>query len=228
MAADRPAIAKSHKKLQFRLRSQSLGEEELAPLRRWSLTFPAAALAFAGAAFPAPSAMGAGWQYYDPDCPIDLGGSKSMKFVALQPKKTIERICEALPDVGAAVIALDAPDSELRELNWDIRILRDVEGKAAADEPTEAETVRRLPLEKHRNGMMNFDHNFAEAGKYVLYARLASDDGATVYVGRRRFTVGLFNNTELYAFLGFGCLVLAVGGRFAYVALRKRETAKTT
>ena len=34
------------------------------------------------------SANAAGWHYYDPDCPISLN-DKSIKFVAMQPKKIL-------------------------------------------------------------------------------------------------------------------------------------------
>ena len=30
----------------------------------------------------------AGWHYYDPECPVSLG-DKTMKFVAMQPKKIL-------------------------------------------------------------------------------------------------------------------------------------------
>lgn len=169
----------------------------------------------------APHALAAGWHYYDPDCPIALGDAKSMKFVAMQPKKNIDRVCDVLPETGATVIALDAPDAELREMNWDIRILRDVEG-ASGVESSEDGTLFRLAPQKYRNGMVNFDHNFASAGKYVLYTRLTSDDGSKEYIGRHHFTVGLLDNTELYAYVFFGLLVTAIGGRFAFVRLRKR------
>lgn len=184
------------------------------------LTFAALVIAIAGA----PAARAAGWHYYDPECPVALGGSKTMKFVAMQPKKNIDRVCDVVPDTGATVIALDAPDAELREMNWDIRVARDAD---SADEPAEADTVLRLPPQKYRNGMVNFDANIAGAGKYILYARIVSDDGAKEYVGRHHFTVGLLDNTELYVYVAFGALVAAVGGRFAYVAIRKRESAKT-
>jgi len=179
-------------------------------------------LAFAAAAFflafvPAP-AFAAGWHYYDPECPIALG-PKSMKFVAMQPKKNIDRVCDALPDTGPTVIALDAPDAELREMDWDITILRDT-GKASAD--AEGDVVFRLPAGKHRNGMVNFDHAFASAGKYVLVAKLTADDGGAQYVGRHPFTVGLIDDAELYAYVGFG-LVLAVAGGVGFIAWRRKR-----
>lgn len=183
-----------------------------------------AAIAAIGFVFSAGSARAAGWQYYDPECPIALGPSKTMKFVTMQPKKSIERICDALPDTGPSVIVLDAADGELREMDWDVRVVRDI-GKG--DEAEEGETVFRLPVQKFRNGMVNFDHDFAAAGKYVLIAKLTSDDGAKEYVGRHRFTVGLLNNKEVFGYLFFGGVLALVAGRFGYVALRKREAAKS-
>jgi hypothetical protein len=168
----------------------------------------AALAAFAGR----PAFAKGGWHYYDPECPVDLG-AKSMKFVALQPKKTIERFCDAIPDTGPAVIALDAQDDELRDMIWDIRILRD-EGKKGGEEDPTADLEFQLPAEKHKNGMVNFDHNFKNPGKYILLVEAISDDGAKKYVGRHHFTAGLWEPVEIYAMTGFGMLVL-LGGGFA-------------
>ncbi len=185
--------------------------------------FALAATAIALAAACPPAALAAGWHYYDPECPVALG-SKSMKFVAMQPKRSIDRVCDALGDIGPTVIALDAPDPELREMIWDIRVLRDM-GRPDGDENVEADTVFKLEPEKHRNGMVNFDHDFAAADKYILLVRMKSDDGSKEYVGRHRFTVGLLDNTDLYAYVGFGLFLAAVGGGFGYVALKKRKSA---
>ena len=106
----------------------------------------------------------------------------------MQPKKNVDRECIALPDVGPSVIVLDAADNELRDMNWDIRILRGKGPNGEAD--PEADIVGRLPVQKFRNGMVNFDQNFKEPGEYVLYAKLTSDDGAKRFEGRHPFSVG--------------------------------------
>jgi hypothetical protein len=170
--------------------------------------FLGAALLIA-AAWLSTSAQAAGWHYYDPECPVALG-EKSMKFVAMQPKKNIDRECVALPDTGPSVIVLDAGDTELRDMNWDIRVLR-AKGLDAAPDP-EADAVARLPVQKFRNGMVNFDQNFKQPGYYVLYARLVSDDGAKSYEGRHPFSVGLITDEEFYLYIGFGIFALAAGG----------------
>jgi hypothetical protein len=180
-----------------------------------------AAIALLGAVPGA--ALAAGWHYYDPECPIPLGG-KSMKFVAMQPKRNIDRVCDALGDIGSTVIALDAPDPELREMVWDIRVLRD-SGRPDGEENLKADTVFQLPPEKHRNGMVNFDYSFASADKYILFVKVKSDDGAKEYTGRHRFTVGLLDNADFLAYAGFGLFLVAVGGGFTFVTMRKRKNA---
>jgi hypothetical protein len=160
------------------------------------------------------AAIAAGWHYYDPECPIDLGG-KSMKFVAMQPKKNIDRECVALPDVGPSVIVLDAADNELRDMNWDIRILRSQGPDGAAD--PDADVVGRLPVQKFRNGMVNFDQNFRDAGNYVLYAKLTSDDGAKSFIGKHQFSVGLVTDEEIYLYIAFGVFIVVAGGAAFYL-----------
>lgn len=152
-------------------------------------------------------AQAAGWHYYDPDCPIPIG-SKSMKFVAMQPKKSIDRECVALPDIGPSVIVLDASDSELRDMTWDIRVLRAKENGAA---DPEVDVVGRLPSQKFPNGMVNFDQEFRQAGNYVLYLKLTSDDGARSYEGRHPFSVGLMTDEEFYLYIGFGVFAVVAG-----------------
>ncbi|TLG78643.1 hypothetical protein [Methylocystis sp. B8] len=167
------------------------------------------ALVFVASVLLSHTATAAGWHYYDPECPIELGG-KSMKFVAMQPKKNIDRECVALPDVGPSVIVLDASDNELRDMNWDIRILRGNGPNGDAD--PEADVVGRLPIQKFRNGMVNFDQNFRDAGNYVLYAKLTSDDGAKSFIGKHPFSVGLVTDEEIYLYIAFGVFVVVAGG----------------
>jgi LPXTG-motif cell wall-anchored protein len=73
--------------------------------------------------------------------------------------------------------------------------------------------------------MVNFDFTFHKAGKYVLLARLTSDDGKTEYVGRHPFTVGLMDTAETSAYLLFGGFLLVVGGGAGYFFWKKKKAA---
>jgi hypothetical protein len=168
-----------------------------------------AALLLAALIFTTAAGHAAGWHYYDPDCPVAVG-EKSMKFVAMQPKKNIDRVCDALSETGPSVIVLDAGDNELRDMTWDIRILRADAADATPDPETSA--VGRLPPQKFRNGMVNFDHNFAEPGNYVLYVKFSGDDGAKSYIGRHPFSVGLVTDDEMYLYAGFAVFLALLAG----------------
>ncbi len=159
----------------------------------------------------------AGWHYYDPECPVSLG-DKTMKFVAMQPKKNIDRVCDALPDTGPTVIVLDAGDPELRDMTWDIRIL-EANAPIAEDSPT---AISSLATQKYRNGMVNFDHTFTHAGNYMLYVKLTSDDGKKVYIGKHFFTVGLVTESEFYIYLAFSICVFAASS-FGFIKWRQKR-----
>lgn len=163
-------------------------------------------------------AWAAGWHYYDPECPISLGG-KTMKFVAMQPKKNIDRVCDALPDTGPTVIVLDAGDPELRDMTWDIRIL-DTNAPIVEDNPI---AIGSLPAQKYRNGMVNFDHNFTHSGNYMLYAKVSSDDGKKILIGKHLFTVGLITEGEFYIYIAFSICVFAASS-FSFVKWRQKRS----
>ena len=168
-------------------------------------------------------AFAAGWHYYDPNCPIALG-PETMKFVAMQPKRSIERFCDALPDAGPSVIVLDVQGEELRNMTWDVRLLRDL-GQGNDEQSPQADTGFHIPPQKYKNGMLNFDYKFSDPGTYILLVKLKSDDGAKEYVGRHHFTVGLWDTAEIVAYAVFA-IVLAAGGGFAFLARKKKRDAR--
>ena len=108
------------------------------------------------------------------------------------------------------MIVLDAGDNELRDMNWDIRILR-ADAPNATPDP-ETSVVGRLPLQKLRNGMVNFDHSFDAPGNYVLYVKFTSDDGAKSYIGQHPFSVGLVTDNEMYLYAAFAVFALILSG----------------
>lgn len=180
-------------------------------MKTWLAAF-VMCLAFAFAAQPAFAEKG-GWHYYDPDCPIAVGPI-SVKFLAMQPKKTTDRNCDELTDKGAAVLVFDAHESDARELLWDIRVVRDTGGPDGTEDLAH-DTVLHEPAQKYPNGMVSLDHYFKEGGNYLVLVSMKSEDGARSYVGRHRITVGVFDVVEAIAYTLFGVVAVGIVGFLA-------------
>ncbi len=138
-------------------------------------------------------------------------GPDTMTFTGYQPQKSRDQFCDDIPDVGPTIIVLDAQQDELRDMAIEMRILRDVGQKDDA-ENLDANTETYVPRKKYKAGTLNFDHNFANKGKFIGLVRATSDDGKKVYVSRFPFSVGETASRDLvvYAFLS-ACALVAFG-----------------
>jgi hypothetical protein len=161
-----------------------------------------------------------GWHYYDPDCPIAVGPI-TVKFLAMQPKRSTDKNCDELSDKGAAVLVFDSHESEAQDLIWDIRILRDSHAPDG-EENLDRDTVQHEPPQKYRNGMVSLDHYFREGGDYLAMVTLTSDDGAKKYIGRHRFSVAAFDPLALIAYVLFGAASVGVVGFLSRPYWRKK------
>ena len=53
-------------------------------------------------------------------------GPDTMSFTGYQPLKSREQFCDDIPDAGPTIITLDAQQDGLRDMNLEMRVLRDV------------------------------------------------------------------------------------------------------
>lgn len=121
-------------------------------------------------------------------CKMKIGPDQ-MNFTGYQPLKSREQFCDDIPDVGPTIIVLDAVQDELRDMNLEIRILRDV-GQSSDDENLEQNTETYVPPKKYRTGTLNFEYDFKNKGKFIGLVKARNDDGAKEYVSRFPFSVG--------------------------------------
>jgi hypothetical protein len=117
-------------------------------------------------------------------------GPDTMSFTGYQPLKSREQFCDDIPDAGPTIITLDAQQDELRDMNLEMRVLRDV-GQRDDNENLDANTEYYAPPKKYKTGTLTFDHNFQKEGKYIGIVKAKSDDGAKEYIARFPFSVGL-------------------------------------
>jgi hypothetical protein len=149
-------------------------------------------------------------------CVMSVGPTQMM-FSAFQENKTDEIFCQRIGDVGKTMIILDAKSNELRDMNIEVRLIRNVGQKDWRDD-LEATTLTVMPRGKYLvdRGTTSFAYDFAKEGEYIALVRATSDDGAKEYVGQYYFTVGATYGAELAA----GSLAAAAG--FAGLAMWRR------
>lgn len=149
--------------------------------------FAIASVALVGAATSAQAQIKAEHPRF---CVMSVGPTQMM-FSAFQEGKTDEIFCQHVPALGPTMLILDAKSNELRDMNIEIRVMKDVGQKDWRDD-LDANTVAVLPAKKHleRRGTASFTYDFAKEGAYFALVRATSDDGAKEYVGEYRFSVG--------------------------------------
>ncbi len=141
-------------------------------------------------------------------CVMSVGPTQMM-FSAFQEQKTDEIFCHHVPTLGPTMIILDARQVELRDMNIEIRVLRNVGQKDWRDD-LDANTVAVLPPKKYLadKSTASFTHNFVSDGDYIALVKATSDDGSKEYVGQYDFSVG--ETAEWY--VAFGLLSLVGAG----------------
>jgi hypothetical protein len=158
-------------------------------------------------------------------CKMKIGPDE-MNFTGYQPLKSREQFCDDIPDVGPTIIVLDAVQDELRDMNLEIRILRDV-GQRSDEENLAQNTETYVPPKKYRTGTLNFEYNFAEKGKFIGLVKASSDDGTKVYVSRFPFSVGETASRDIVVMAFFAALGLVGFGLWYKNSFNKKPPAKT-
>lgn len=159
-------------------------------------------------------------------------GPDVMQFTAYQPQNEGTKFCKDIPEVGPAIIVLDYVDPELRDMTTDIRIVKDVDGGGASGLATmlsdavvapgalDPVTEEHLPPKLYPSGTINFQHNFANPGKYHAIVTVRNEHGQT-YVSEFPLSVGRARERTL---LAYGLAMMGVvAGVFLYCLHARRS-----
>ncbi len=152
-------------------------------------------------------------------------GPDTMTFTGYQPQKSREQFCDDIPDAGSTIITLDAQQDELRDMNLEMRVLRDV-GQKDDTENLEANTEYYSPPKKYKSGTLTFEHVFPLEGKFIGLVKARSDDGTKEYVARFPFAVGLTQSKEITIAVFFGVLAAVGFGLWYKHVLHDRKMKK--
>jgi hypothetical protein len=159
-------------------------------------------------------------------CKLRIGPDE-MNFTGYQPDTSRQEFCDDIPDVGRTLIVLDAVQKELRDMSTEIRVIRDIggpdaESAANLNEVTEAYVAPT----KYLRGTIEFQHTFAQPGKFVGLVTVTDDHGLR-WLARFPFSVGQTASKELLGYLtGSGVVVVVIGAYVAYAHRRKAAAKK--
>jgi hypothetical protein len=134
-------------------------------------------------------------------------GPDTMTFTGYQPLKSREQFCDDIPDAGPTIITLDAQQDELRDMNLEMRVVKDI-GQKDPSENAESNTEYYSAPKKYRTGTLTFEHNFPVEGKFIGVVTAKSDDGSKEYKAVFPFAVGLTQTKDITIAVFFAGLAL--------------------
>jgi hypothetical protein len=148
-------------------------------------------------------------------------GPDIMNFTGYTPDASKNEFCEDIPAIGRMIMVLDEAQEELRDMQVELRIVKDVGGEEKENEDIDGVTVAYRPARYYRTGTINFEHYFAEPGYFVGIVTVLGDHGEK-WVSRFPFSVGktFMRTLPVYILLGLG--VVAV----FFIYLRHRPVAE--
>jgi len=160
----------------------------------------------------------------DDVCIIQLGPYKAHFTGYLPKERATQEFCEDIPVVTNTVFVLDFISDELREMDLDFRIVRDVKniGPSATYEDLggaddiERDTIFYQGPRPYAKGVVNVRYAFAQSGPYVGIVEVHHHATGLSYRSVFPFAVGKSNYVRyagyyLLLFLACGVFVWAAG-----------------
>ena len=156
------------------------------------------------------------------ECVLQLGPS-TMHFIAYQRSGEEQEFCQDIGQTGPTVFALTAVSPELRDMAIGARIVKDT-GAPVTKDNTDALTVAFHEPKVYRNGIMTFEHNFKDSGRYVAIVTVRDDLG-NEWVSQFPFGVGLYTFWGMIEYILYGVAFLALVGVMTLALRAKSQKA---
>lgn len=142
----------------------------------------------------------------DDVCLVRIGSYKA-HFTGYQPEaRATQEFCEDIPVVGNAIFVLDFISDDLRTMNTDFRIIKDVNdigNKAVledlgSDEDIEKATIFYQQGALYPRGTINAEYNFDIEGRYIGIIKAIHPGNGREYISVFPFQVGLVNYMQFF------------------------------
>ena len=167
----------------------------------------------------------------DDVCILKVGPYKA-HFTGYQPEaRATQEFCEDIPVVGNAIFVMDFISDDLRTMNTDFRIIKDVNeiGNNAVledlgtQQDIENATIYYQEGIVYPRGTVNAEYKFTQEGRYIGIVKSIHPDSGREYISVFPFQVGLINYMPfLKVFL---MIIIASGAAFIFF-LKKHKKAE--
>lgn len=182
----------------------------------------------------APLSFGHGGVSAEDDvCVLRVGPYKA-HFTGYQPeKRATQEFCEDIPVVGKAIFVLDYISDDLRVMETDFRIVKDVNNignkgtleDLGSEQDIEAATIYYNEPQKFPRGTINVRFTFPEEGRYVGLVSAKHPDSGRRYVSVFPFQVGVTNYAKFLVPIGLIVVISSIAfGIFVNRAKSKEDS----
>jgi hypothetical protein len=150
------------------------------------------------------------------ECVFKIGPS-TMHFIAYQRTGEEQEFCQDIAQTGPTVIALQAVSPDMRDMAIGARIVKDT---GDAKKNLEGAALASWEPKVYRNGIMTFEHNFANAGRYAVVVTVRDDLG-NEFVSQFPFEAGLYTFWGMIEYILYGVGFVSLIG-VMWLTLRAR------
>ena len=166
----------------------------------------------------------------DDKCILTVGAFRA-HFTGYQPAvRGSQEFCEDIPVVGRSIIVLDFVDAVLRDMDVDVRIIRDVGdiGNNAVfedlggDAAIEQATLHYRAPQVYPTGTVTVKYEFTEPGRYIGLVRARRPGGGQIFRSVSPFSVGM---TDYMPYIKVAAAIVLLGLGLYYFSERHRRRA---
>jgi len=183
----------------------------------FKITFYALMLSFATVLSSANNAWAHGGVSVEEDkCVIRIGPFIA-HFTGYQPEaRATQEFCEDIPVVGKAIFVVDYISDDLRTMEIEFRILKDVKAlgvtakyeQLGSEQEIDAATIHKAAPAIYPRGTINVTYPFDIKGQYIGLVRARHPGSGSEYISVFPFYVGYFHWMR-YVFIIGGILLLS-------------------
>lgn len=159
----------------------------------------------------------------DDVCLIKIDRYKAHFTGYLPQERATQEFCEDIPVATQSIFVIDYISDELREMELDFRIIRDVNdigvlatlADLGGEQAIKDATVYYAEPKLYHKGVMNIRHNFTQNGGYIGIVHASHLETGLKYTSVFPFTVGKVSYAEYikyYLVLFFACGVFIYAG----------------